>query len=461
MHGTFLRFTGYLLLCLVGLTGLVAAPAETQSGYQSHLPPRALTFRTPTPGFDPADPARELGNFRAGLSVDVVEARPEQGRWLVEYRRTGQSNIQALIPIPSLANPDSPDFGRMVDLLKGFPLLHRVLESDQPWPAAWVKSPQGILSKSVSEVKGGGDQVTRFLCSSPKTNTVWGLVPMRAYYDVSNPERPKFVLEFWSKGEAFRFLGFRDEPARNELRRNLQQIANFFDSSGRSTLRERGSNQHIRGIRDSIDIFLLPNDTRVSIHYHRGEYLLVEIDQASVADRHQTVVRSPGELTAFLREKVTERPDGARYISGIPMIDQGETSYCVPATMARVLNFYGYDITPYSLAMLAGTMEQISLGGGGTTKEDTLRSLRRITNGSPFRLREVKDSGLASIAAVTDGGVPIIWAVPGHIRLLIGVNPKTQQVVYSDSWGPGHDYKLASYYDFRRLNLGMWVLDPR
>lgn len=452
---------------LPGLVGLAAAagfglaPLAGQAGYQSHLPPRTLTFREPTPGFDPADPARALGDFRAGVSVTVVEARPHDGRWLVEYRRTGQSNIRALIPIPTLAEPESPAFKRMLPVLEGFPLLHRILESENPWSEAWRKSPEGVLSEAVVMVKGSGEEPTRFDCTDPQSNTTWGLAPLRVHYDVSNPERPKFVLEFWSKGEAYRFFNFRDEPARNELRRNLQQIAKHFDSSGSSVLRERGSNQYIRGIRDNIDGFLLPNDTRVTIHYHRGEYLFVEIDQASVAARHQTVIRSAPELASFLREKVAEKPDGAVYIGGIPMIDQGQTSYCVPATMARVLNFYGYDINTHSLAMLAGTREQIALAGGGTTPEDMMRSLRRITDGSPFRLREVKNAGLSSIHQVIEGGVPIIWLVPGHLRLVIGVHPQEQQIVYSDSWGPGHDFKTLSYQDFSRLNRGMWVLEPR
>lgn len=444
------------------LASLLATPLAAQTGYQAHIPPRTVTFEKPTPAFDPENPARTMGDFRTGLSADVIEARPADGHWLVKYRRSAQDDILALIPIPNLANPDHPAFQRMLDTLKEFPLLHRILEHETPWPAEWTRAPRGVLSRDFITIRGSGDSASRFECNDTTGNTAWDLEPLRVYYDVSNPKRPKFVAEFWSKGEAFRRPGFRDEPARNELRRNLQHIARFFDSSGNSILRERGSNPHIRGIRDNVESFLLPNDTRVSIHYHRGEYLFVEIDQASVAARHQTVERTPAELARHLREQVRQSPNGATYIHGIPMIDQGLTSYCVPATMARVLNFYGYDVNTHSLAMLAGTLEQTSLlAGGGTTREDMMRSLRRITTGSPFQLREIANASLDTIHQIVESGAPILWMIDGHVRLLIGADPETGQIVYSDSWGPGHDFKEMDFAAFRRINRGMWVLQPR
>jgi hypothetical protein len=445
------------------VAALLAAPASLwgTQGYQSHLPPRTLTLQDLTPAFDPADPARELGKFRPGLSVNVMEARPADGRWLVEYPRSGQSNLQALIPIPSLASPNSASFRKIAETLDGFPILRNVLSSEAPWPKGWSRDPRGGLSADVAVVRGSGGEAVRFMCTANPKQRVWGLEPLRSYYDLSNPERPKFVVEFWNKGEAFRVINFRDEPARNELRRNLQQITNFFDSSGSSVLRERGSNPYLRGIRDNIESFLLPNDTRVSIHYHRGEYLFVEIDQASVAARHGTITRTPAELAEYLRTTVTQNPTGDYFIAGIPMIDQGQTAYCVPATMTRVLNFYGYDVNTHSLAMLAGTTEHNISSSGGTSRDDMLRALRRITDGSPFRFRELRNGSLSSIQNVVAEGVPIIWLVPGHMRLLIGVNSNTQHIVYTDSWGKGHDFKTMPFRDFALINQGMWVLEPR
>ena len=55
-------------------------------------------------------------------------------------------------------------------------------------------------------------------------------------------------------------------------------------------------------------------------------------------------------------------------------------------------------------------------------------------------------------------GVPLIWAVTlgiypepdipqakgGHMRLIIGYNDKTKEIIYTDTWGAGHEYKRMS-----------------
>lgn len=58
-----------------------------------------------------------------------------------------------------------------------------------------------------------------------------------------------------------------------------------------------------------------------------------------------------------------------------------------------------------------------------------------------------------------DNGIPVLWAltlgiVPepnlpqrlgGHLRLIIGYNEKTKEIIYTDSWGAGHEFKKMSY----------------
>ncbi len=54
-----------------------------------------------------------------------------------------------------------------------------------------------------------------------------------------------------------------------------------------------------------------------------------------------------------------------------------------------------------------------------------------------------------------DAGVPLVWSVilgkvpeprlaqvgGGHMRTIIGYNEKNDEIIYSDSWGPGHEFK--------------------
>ncbi|MDD2599996.1 MAG: hypothetical protein PHO37_12340 [Kiritimatiellae bacterium] len=74
-------------------------------------------------------------------------------------------------------------------------------------------------------------------------------------------------------------------------------------------------------------------------------------------------------------------------------------------------------------------------------------------------------------------GVPLFWAcivgkypeTPdlgangafGHIRLIIGINQKTQEIIYSDSWGPRHALKRMPLDDAWAMTFGLTVLKPR
>ncbi len=431
-------------------------------GFRNHIMPASLRFSQPTPAFDPENPLSPLGDFQAGITVRVLEVDPNYPHlWRVAFDRRGAEPLLALIEIPIATTLSGRGWEDCEKLLAGFPLLDRLLRHPNPWSPESRIHPGSILSESILVEAGAEPPYGRFLCGQLRNNEVWSLIPLHVVFDISSAERPKYIVEFWSKGEAYRVRGFRGEPERNLLRRNLSQLAGFFDPSGNSMQRERGSNPYIRGLRDNVEYFHLPNDLRVALHFHHGEYLFLEIEQASAAARAKTIVRSPSELASYLQEQVAWHDENLRYIRNIPMINQGQTAYCVPATMARVLQFYGYDVHTHALAMLANTFEQQHLLDGGTTITDMQRAMRRITDGSPFRLRELKDSQASSIRHSIDSGLPIIWQIDGHLRLIIGISDDGSKIVYSDSWGPGHDFKVMDYILFTRYNRGMWVLEPR
>ena len=62
---------------------------------------------------------------------------------------------------------------------------------------------------------------------------------------------------------------------------------------------------------------------------------------------------------------------------------------------------------------------------------------------------------LAGVKAQVDQGIPVFWGVMlgmfpepglpqaggGHIRIVIGYNAKTREILYTDSWGAGHELK--------------------
>jgi hypothetical protein len=54
------------------------------------------------------------------------------------------------------------------------------------------------------------------------------------------------------------------------------------------------------------------------------------------------------------RANLKKHSEGGVYLE-IPMIDQGEASYCYPASMARILNYYGRNVDMLSVAKVAGS----------------------------------------------------------------------------------------------------------
>lgn len=73
-------------------------------------------------------------------------------------------------------------------------------------------------------------------------------------------------------------------------------------------------------------------------------------------------------------------------------------------------------------------------------------------------------------------GVPLLWGVVlgvvpeapalpqsfgGHLRLIIGCNPRTQEILYSDSWGSGHALKRMPLADAWTITTGLHTMLPR
>ena len=75
-----------------------------------------------------------------------------------------------------------------------------------------------------------------------------------------------------------------------------------------------------------------------------------------------------------------------------------------------------------------------------------------------------------------DKGIPLCWGVylglapeekllpqttGAHLRLIIGYNDTTSEMIYSDSWGAGHEFKKMSYADAWTITTGLYSFDPR
>ncbi len=217
-----------------------------------------------------------------------------------------------------------------------------------------------------------------------------------------------------------------------------------------------------------------------------------------------------------LKGNTKTEENGDVWIDGIPMVDQGQKGYCVPATVSRVFAYYGMDgVDQHALAALCK-----SSGDEGTSMGAMESALKDISRRFHIRVTEFDKGGLAEfvssynaaakkmkkpmLSARTgltldtevllaaraskpaqlrkwmkpvmksiDAGLPVLWSVQlafpepglpqtggGHMRLIIGYNEQNDTIIYSDSWGAHHARKEMPVSQACAMTIYRYVLRP-
>jgi len=74
-----------------------------------------------------------------------------------------------------------------------------------------------------------------------------------------------------------------------------------------------------------------------------------------------------------------------------------------------------------------------------------------------------------------EAGIPVVWSVivglypevppptgfGGHMRLIIGFNRTTGELLYTDSWGAGHELKRLAAGVAYAMTTGVYTIEPR
>ena len=225
-----------------------------------------------------------------------------------------------------------------------------------------------------------------------------------------------------------------------------------------------------------------------------------------------------------LRKRVQVSDDGDALIPDVPMVNQGFKGYCAAAVTARVMRYYGMDfdqhdaaqvegtsategtkgsslkdslrriaqnnglqffsvqdadyqrmVSDYNVAAVAAHKPKVSLSGMKYNLDSLFaavdRELLRQTRGKKMadltRFR-------SDVAKNIDVGVPLIWDVylglvpetpalfmgGAHLRLIIGYNRRTGDILYTDTWGRGHECKRMSLADAMTITLGLYAIKP-
>jgi hypothetical protein len=79
----------------------------------------------------------------------------------------------------------------------------------------------------------------------------------------------------------------------------------------------------------------------------------------------------------------------------------------------------------------------------------------------------------------TEKGMPLLWGVElgrfpedpplpggsqvkgGHMRMIIGYNSTKDQIIFTDSWGAGHEKKRMDATNAYNATLGLYSMSPR
>ncbi|MDP3981145.1 MAG: C39 family peptidase, partial [Chlamydiota bacterium] len=252
----------------------------------------------------------------------------------------------------------------------------------------------------------------------------------------------------------------------------------------------------------------------ISKNVQRAEFLRLRISPVNHASQTVTTIVMPEDTRpkniSFydLKQHVHQAKNGDIFISGVPMVDQGNKGYCAVAVAERVLRYYGRNIDQHELAQLAMTSSSL-----GTDPDAMLEALRKIGRRMEISIRKHKDfnakdfnqllsrynkaarkqkmpqiylgrelyhisdiykrmdygilkklclekvveknSFEKSIKQYINVGVPLAWgvvigiveekpkviSVGGHMRLIIGYNELASEIIYTDTWGSGHEQK--------------------
>lgn len=208
------------------------------------------------------------------------------------------------------------------------------------------------------------------------------------------------------------------------------------------------------------------------------EYVGVRIMPIAEADSGGKPQRiKDADLRPILKQRVERRPNGDVVVAQIPMVDQGPKGFCVPATWERFLRYMGIPADMYVLAMAGGTEF-----AGGTIVSVMTANAEDIVQCNGRRLDSVSGGpNIRKLASHIDEGLPLMWGVlvdlkferdlvfraedrkkvtdwnewteklkpfrkaakslkppreNGHMRMIIGYNPQTEEIAISDSWGP-------------------------
>ncbi|MCI5779367.1 MAG: hypothetical protein MR051_06085 [Lentisphaeria bacterium] len=250
------------------------------------------------------------------------------------------------------------------------------------------------------------------------------------------------------------------------------------------------------------------------------EFITVDFLRPGISAEHlRRAMRSKteaGDLPARRQEE-----EGGYFLT-LPMVDQGPKGYCVPAAVNRVLLYYGGEVDLHALAGMLGADAQkgtdledavrrlkkldsrlgvrfMDLYRFQDFDSNRVRQFLKRYNHAARKLGEERldlslprgglkftapvmaeirrdpgrcDNFFRQVKTAIDRGVPLCWGVmvfpkqagdkcEFHLRLITGYRDNPRRIVYSDTWGDGHDKSVMPVEEAWPRTIRLFLLNPK
>ena len=228
------------------------------------------------------------------------------------------------------------------------------------------------------------------------------------------------------------------------------------------------------------------------------EFLRMRLAKRDAGGAYEAATQTRSAASVRLSDlprNVARRSDGSVFIDGVPMVDQGSKGYCAVASAQRLFEYYGIPSDMHQLALIAGSdpnagtssmainrelgsidhlfktrFECLAVAGEGSSGLFELEGEKYI--GDPI----TKEKFFRIIQKSVDDGIPLLWGLTvgqfdedpplkiqtsgGHMRMIIGYNETDNRLIFSDSWGAGHEFKTMDFSDAYKATHGLFSMKP-
>ncbi len=390
---------------------------------------------------------------------------------------------------------------------------------------------EGTKSKALDLKSGDFRWVTKGkTLRGVKSGSFYDLPTLETLIEVRDKKITKFVFSFYNRGDA----GPITESSFENLKENLQGAVKRITAS--QPQKKRSERKRIRFAIIEKETTMTKGNTYVISESQTKKH---KINGSRVPERYEylrltitpTASKKNTQIATDLNPKKSK--DGTIELINIPMIDQGAKGYCVAATVARVMQFYGLEADQHQIAQIANTSSEL-----GSNLDDTYTVLRRLGSKLGIRVdpiieldskdflkmaknfdrlakrkkfpqvgdlsqyvswtqiygvyrnapdlliksmnthRDFKKFKSAIISKVNKK-IPLLWSVMfgvikegkelpqttgGHLRIISGYNfskKGEETIVYTDSWGAGHERKTIAVDKAWAMTRGLAVITKR